>query len=62
MDGLNASQGHSSVEIVSHKFNSGVLSLVPTFRLFNLCVAHALASSTIAWPRHMAPEPLLDPG
>ena len=57
-----ASKGHSSVEIVNHKLDSGVLSLVPAVRPLNLCVALVLAPSTVAWSRQMAPEPLLDPG
>ena len=49
VEGLNAPQEHSSVEIVSHKLES------PAFWPFNL-------PSTFAWPRQMVPEPLLDPG
>ena len=47
VEGLKASQGHSSVEIVSHKLDSGAWS-------------QPFGPSTFVWPRLMAAEPWLD--
>ena len=60
VEGLKASQGHPSVEIVSHKLDS---ELGPSLSGLSTCVwPMFLVPSSFAWPRQRAPEPWLEPG